>query len=280
LTRGAPPASIRWVIPRDAWFVNRAKTQPGPEFFDEVFGNYADQRDDLANATSATDLAHRHEASGAWLRLDPAIEPTMFHAAAMSEGELVELRTIRDQVRLGRVCVITGASIRFERGELPVAPDSLYIDCTASALLPLPLPLKPVFDGDRITIQMLRFTLIPFSAAMIALLEATFPGVAEKDEICHSGSSTKYGGGLPARLKNRFGKSAAHRAQSRVARLDEPFAPGRLCRARGADRRKRQQKARDPQPRAREQQSGLREPDETASIVRSAADRTEPKSIV
>ncbi|MBV1702981.1 MAG: NAD(P)-binding protein [Hyphomicrobiales bacterium] len=180
LTHGAPASAIRWIIPRDAWFVNRAKTQPGPEFFDEVFGNFADQRQDLADATSARDLAHRHEASGTWLRLDRAIEPTMFHAAAMSEGELEKLRTISDQVRLGRVHHITSSAIYLERGEVPAVLGNLMIDCTASAVLPK--PLQPVFAGDQITIQLLRFPFLPLSAAMIAFLEARFMDDDEKNK--------------------------------------------------------------------------------------------------
>ena len=86
--------------------MNRAKTQPGPEFFTEVFWNFADQRDDVAQATSALDLAHRHATSGTWLRLNPDIEPTMSHAAAMSAGKLAELCRIRHQVRMGRVRAI------------------------------------------------------------------------------------------------------------------------------------------------------------------------------
>jgi len=180
---GAPPETITWIIPRDAWFVNRAKVQPGPEFFAEVFGNFADQRDDLANAASAQDLALRHEASGTWLRLDPTITPSMFHAASMSTGELAALRRIPNQVRLGRVSEITPNIIRLERGDHPVADESVIIDCTASALSPL--PLKPVFDHDRITIQMLRFPLLPFSAALTAFLEANFADDGEKAQFAN-----------------------------------------------------------------------------------------------
>lgn len=181
LTNNAPPESITWVIPRDSWFINRAKIQPGIEFFDEVFSNAADQRDDLANATSLDDLALRFEASGSWLRLDRNIKPAMFHAATISEGELAQLRRILDLIRIGRLRSITANTLEFEKGERKAVPGTLYIDCTASALPDV--PLLPVFNGNRITIQVLRFPMIPFSAALIAFLEVMFSDDNDKSKL-------------------------------------------------------------------------------------------------
>lgn len=78
LANGVTAERIRWIIPRDQWFVNRAKVQPGEAHFLAVFQGFVDGRNDLAEARSADDLALRHEASGLWLRLDPARLPTMF----------------------------------------------------------------------------------------------------------------------------------------------------------------------------------------------------------
>lgn len=172
LENGVNPQRIRWVVPRDAWFVNRAKAQPGDAFFDDVFGAAADARDDIAAASSARDLAHRHERSGIWLRLDSAVEPSMFHAAHISEGELTELRRIDDIVRLGRVRSIVPDQVELQHGNVPAMSDTLYVDCTASALLPK--PIVPVFQDGRIIIQPIRFPQLPFSAALIAFLEARF----------------------------------------------------------------------------------------------------------
>jgi hypothetical protein len=170
LAGGAPASSIRWVVPRDSWFVNRATTQPGREFFGQVFGNAAAQREALAHATSARDYAHRMEAAGAWLRLDSAVDPGMFHAATISEGELYELRQITDIVRSGRAVALEPRRMILERGELAAPPGTLYVDCTASAF-----PRRPaiaVFNGDRITLQMVRAPQLPFSAALTGFLES------------------------------------------------------------------------------------------------------------
>ena len=181
LENGAPPDAIRWIVPRDSWFLNRATTQPGEEFFVQTFGTFAAAREALAQATSAGDYAHRMEAVGAWLRLDPDIEPRMFHGATVSEGELEELRRIRDVVRLGRVRRIESDRLVLEGGELAAQPGTLYIDCTAGALS-RPDP-KPVFAGDRITLQMLRYPQFTFSAALIAFLEATLQTDEEKNRF-------------------------------------------------------------------------------------------------
>ena len=207
LTHGAPDQAITWIVPRDAWFVNRAKTQPGAAYFNEVFEGFAALREAIAMAASAQDLAHRLEAAGLWLRLDPEIEPTMFHAAALSAGELIELRRISNTIRLGRVLSIRADRLVLERGEIQSPPDSLYIDCTASALRPR--PLLPVFDGNRINLQLVRFPQIPFSAALIAFLEATLPDDDEEKNrfvapIPLTNSLEDYLTGLAPDMKNRL----------------------------------------------------------------------------
>jgi glycine/D-amino acid oxidase-like deaminating enzyme len=181
LAHGAPADSIRWVVPRDSWFVNRATLQPGPEFFAQTFGSFVAGREALANATSASDYAHRMEAAGAWLRIDPAVEPAMFHAATVSEGELQEVRRIRDIVRLGRARALEVDRVLLDRGEIHAHRGTLYVDCTAAAFARP--PTTPVFAGKRITLQMVRMPQLPFSAALIAFIEATIADDAEKNSF-------------------------------------------------------------------------------------------------
>jgi hypothetical protein len=179
LENGAPADAIRWIVPRDAWVVNRAMVQPGLEFFAQTFGGFAAGRDALAKASSARDFAHRMEAAGGWLRLDPQVEPQMFHGASVSEGELAELRRITDVVRMGRVRAIEPARILLERGELAAEPGTLYIDCTAIALSRQ--TTCPVFEPGRITLQMVRYPQLPFSAALTGFLEASLSSDEEKN---------------------------------------------------------------------------------------------------
>jgi len=55
---------------------------------------------------------------------------------------------------------------------LPLSPDTLVVDCSASAIPQR--PLVPIWDGKRITLQMVRTCQPTFSAALIAHIEATF----------------------------------------------------------------------------------------------------------
>jgi hypothetical protein len=181
LAHGAPAGSIRWVVPRDSWFLNRATTQPGPEFRARTFGTFAAAHEALGDATSVRDYAHRMEACGAWLRLDPEREPEMFHAATVSEGELRELRRIRDIVRLGRARSLQADRLVLDRGELEAHPGTLHVDCTAAALARP--PSVPIFAENRITLQMVRIPQLPFSAALTAFLEATLSSDDEKNQL-------------------------------------------------------------------------------------------------
>lgn len=181
LSNGAPPEAITWVVPRDSWFFNRAKVQPTMAYFESTFNGSLEQRQAMAAATSLHDLAHRMEACGAWLRVDPAIEPVMFHFATVSEGELALLRRIGRTLRLGRVQAIEPGRLILQHGEAAVPPDALFVDCTASALSYK--PAVPVFDGSRITLQMVRIPQPTFSAALTAFLE-TQPGSDDEKNAC------------------------------------------------------------------------------------------------
>lgn len=183
-----------------------ANVQPTPELFAQTFGTFAAGYEVLGRASSAREYALGMEAAGAWLRLDPAFEPSVFHAATVSEGELRMVRAIREVVRLGRVRRIEADRMFFERGELAAHPDTLYVDCTAPSLA-RKAPL-PVFAGQRITLQMIRVPQLPFSAALAAFLEATLSDDDEKNALSAairvSDTVEDYIQSLPLDLKNRL----------------------------------------------------------------------------
>ncbi len=179
---GAPPEAIQWVMPRDSWLFNRVGTQSGPEFFFEAVGGQADQLEAFAKATSVADLYLRLEACGALMRIDPQRMPQMFHFATLSPGELEVLRGIRDVVRMGRVQALHTDEMVLQEGRVPVAPGTLFIDCTASAV-----GFKagtPVFSDRRITPQLLRAPLVTFSAALTAYVEAHYDDPAHQNRLC------------------------------------------------------------------------------------------------
>jgi len=180
LDHGVESTRIRWVMPRDAWFLDRANFQPGLENFERNMGYSLSQFDAIIDAASPADLFARLEAAGALLRLDPNVDPTTYRCCTVSRDELALLRTITDVVRLGRVRAIESTRLVLDQGSAPADPDTLYIDCSASAIQPL--PGLPVFDGTRINLFMVRFCQPLFSAALIAFVESH----VDDDEACNA----------------------------------------------------------------------------------------------
>jgi hypothetical protein len=182
LAHGVAPSCIRWIMPRDAWYMDRANFQPGLENFEHNMGYSLGQFGAIAEAASPADLFARLEAMGALLRLDPTVEPTTYRCCTVSRDELALLRGIADVVRLGRLQAIEPARIQLDHGDLPADADTLYIDCSASAIQPL--PGLPVFDGERINLLMVRWCQPLFSAALIAFVESHVGNDAERNALC------------------------------------------------------------------------------------------------
>lgn len=185
LAMGTPPQAIQWIKPRDSWLIDRTGTQPGEEFFDDVFGRQLAQMQAFAQGTSPEDIFARLEAAGVMLRIDPDVTPTMFHYATISRGEVAELRRVTNVVRKGRVTAITPDAIVLEEGSEPALAGALYVDCTASAVEPR--PAVPIFQGERIIPQLVRVPQPCFSAALIAFVEAHYPDDdAAKNALCRT----------------------------------------------------------------------------------------------
>lgn len=182
LSSGADAGAITWVVPRDAWLVNRVTTQPAPEFFNEAIGGQADQMEAFAKATSTADLFARLEACGAVLRIHTDQTPSMFHLATVTPGEVALLRSIEHVIRKGRVQAIEADHLLLDGGREAMPADALYIDCTASAVEPR--ALQPIFQGDKLVLQLVRLPQPAFSAALVAYVEAHYGDDAEKNRLC------------------------------------------------------------------------------------------------
>ncbi len=178
---GVNPDMITWIMPRDAWLLDRENTQPSMEFFHSTMESQAAQFESIANATSITDMFDRLEACGYFVRIDKNVRPQMFHGATISKAELAELQRIKNIVRLGRVTAIEADKIVLEHGTIPTGPDILHVDCSASAITNV--ALKPIFEGNLITPQMVRSYQPVFSAAFIAHIEASMDTDNKKNEM-------------------------------------------------------------------------------------------------
>jgi len=183
LDQGVPPEQISWVMPRDSWIVNRVTTQNGPEFFDEAIGGAVRQLQALAEASNVDDLFLRLEAAGQMLRLDPQVMPRMCHFATISEGELAQLRRIPHIIRKGRVQAVDAQGLNFASGTETMPMNTLYIDCTASALDVL-RTTEPIFQPGKIVPQLVRAPLVSFSTALVAYVEAHYADDAQKNALC------------------------------------------------------------------------------------------------
>ena len=224
LDRGVAPDAITWVVPRDSWLLNRLRTQPGEAFFEQTIGGQAEQLDACARATSVDDLFERLEACGVVMRIDPSRRPTMFHLATISEGEVAALRRIGDVVRKGRVREVRADALVLDEGVVPLPPGTVCVDCTASAVERR--PTRPIFEGERIVLQIVRLPLPTFSAALCAWVEAHGADDAERNRLCATvpfpHSLAEYPAAQLAHLRNQaqWGQHAALRAWIRDCRLD------------------------------------------------------------
>jgi hypothetical protein len=130
----------------------------------------------------AIDFTHRLEADGTMIRIDPKVEPGVFRGATISVLELDALRSIENVVRLGRVRRVGADRIMFEDTDLATDAQEIYVDCTAEGLR----PVSPcaVFEHDHITMQYVTIGIAPWSAATIAMVEASYDDDTRKNELC------------------------------------------------------------------------------------------------
>lgn len=177
LTNGVDPERLRWIVPNDYWYMNRAKAQIALPFFDEISTAVIDRFEALAQAAGALDYTHHLEKTEVWHRLDESVEPPNFHSAIVSKGEMSELRRIKDVVRKGYVSAIDEDRIVLTKGTVPTHLSTLYVDCTACAFTCR--PLVPIFQPNKIVLQLVRSAMPAFSVALIAFLESL--GISDED---------------------------------------------------------------------------------------------------
>jgi hypothetical protein len=181
LEQGVPAPAIRWIRPRDAWWLNRRFHQPH-ELLPNFYRGMAIQFEAMATAASVQDLVARLEEEEFILRIDPGVAPTMFHGAVVSEAELGLLRRIEDVVRMGHVLRIERDEIALDEGRVPTSERTVHVHC-ASKGLARP-PLRPIFEPGRVTIQPFMWGFVCYQFAMLGVLEATVESDDEKNSVC------------------------------------------------------------------------------------------------
>lgn len=181
LEQDVPASAIRWIKPREAWWLNRRFQQPHA-LLPDFYRGMALQLEAMAQATSVQDLFARLEAEEFFLRIDPGVAPTMFRGAVISEAEMGLLRRIEDVVRLGHVRRIERDEIFLDEGRVPTSEGTVHVHCAARGL-PRP-PLRPIFEPGRVTVQPFLWGFACFQFAMLGVVEATVESDAEKNRLC------------------------------------------------------------------------------------------------
>ena len=182
LGHGVPADAVSWIVSRDSWLINRATIQPGHAGSTHLLESLARRLEVSALAPTVDELYDRLEQTGELLRIDTTIRPQMFHGATISHGELEVLRRVKNVIRAGHLRQIDVGALRLDGGDFPADPTALYVDCTARGIAWR--PVQPVFEGQRITMQLVRDGRISFSAAAIAFVEATVRDEAHKNALC------------------------------------------------------------------------------------------------
>jgi hypothetical protein len=142
----------------------------------------ADEAEAGASALDLTDLCHRLEECGRFLRLNRSLEPTMYRGTMLSRSEATALRQVRDIVRLGHVRGVHADRVVLDQGEIVTGADVLHVDCSARGLAAS--PEKPIFAPGVLTLQQVRHNSPTFNAALLGFVEAHRDDDVTKNRLC------------------------------------------------------------------------------------------------
>jgi hypothetical protein len=178
LEHGVLADAISWIVPNDYWIIPREVN----DSFKEMALATTRAFEAVASMCSIDGLLESLERDEVLLRIDSKVWPTAYHCANLSQGELAILRRIKNVIRKGRLLRIEPDRILLERGERAVQPNTLYVDCSASAIQ-RDLD-RPVFETGMINLQFIRWCQPLFSAALIGFVECHFEDDAKRNKLC------------------------------------------------------------------------------------------------
>ncbi|PTL58589.1 hypothetical protein [Paraconexibacter algicola] len=177
LDNGVAPHRIRWVMPNDAWLLDRGAMRP-----DIVLDTVVSMLRSIADGRVVQDAFHQLEREGIIFRFDESRTPTKWRCATVDRSELAQLRLVEDVVRLGRVQRVTSAGIELVEGEVACPADTLYVDCSANGLAKNE-PV-PVYAPGRVTLQPIFMCQQTFSSALIAHLDLMDLDDDRRNRVC------------------------------------------------------------------------------------------------
>jgi len=176
MNQNVDPDNITWIMPNDAWLINRDMLQPNVVGEISLTMLNVIMSEEVKNAE---DLFLKYEKGNTMMRIDEMRQPTTWKCATVSSAELIELKKVRNIIRQGRIDSIEKDKIIFkDKSEIPTNVNYLHVDCTSNGLGKR--PKTPVFNGNKICLQSVYECQQVFSAAIIGALEARF---SSNDEL-------------------------------------------------------------------------------------------------
>jgi hypothetical protein len=169
LTHEVEPERITWVMPSDAWMFNRFDVNPGRKFSDPVTKYVMGLLQAALEAEDYDDYFKKLVERKLVMQLDPSVKPDRWRCATFTPLELEQLRRVKNVVRKGYVESVSLTEMNMSKGTHPAPADAVFIDCAADGLPKV--PMVPVFNGNRITLQTVRMCQQVYSAGFIGNVE-------------------------------------------------------------------------------------------------------------
>jgi hypothetical protein len=174
---GLAPDLITWIMPNDAWLLDRGNIHP-----DGLLLSLGKQQEAMAKSETLQALLLNLEADGMLMRIDESVWAEKYRCATVNREELALLRSVKNVVRAGRVVSIEEGQVQLEKGSFSVPKQTLFVDCTANGLSNR--PIVPVFSAQKITLQSVSMCQQVYSASLIAHVETAFSDLGMQNKLC------------------------------------------------------------------------------------------------
>lgn len=169
LTYGVDPERITWVMPSDAWMFSRFDVDPGRKFSDPITKYAIGLMQAALEAEDYDDYFKQLVDRKLVMQLDPSVKPGRWRCATFTPLELEQLRRVKNVVRKGYLESVSSTEMTMSKGTHSAPSDAVFIDCAADGLPKV--PMVPVFNGNRITLQTVRMCQQVYSAGFIGNVE-------------------------------------------------------------------------------------------------------------
>ena len=146
------PDKIMWIVTNEAWCLNRKVYN-----MENLWSGIEWQFLSVLESDDINDAFLKYEEKGIFMRIDKNYWPTKLREATINEEQLEKLRSVKNVIRQGRVKALFKETIEFENGsrfQVEMA-NPVFVDCTSRPGPKDRSVLSPVFQGDKINLQLI-----------------------------------------------------------------------------------------------------------------------------